>query len=78
MAGGLLLGGCSSCEMKGTPFYTGEYKVNVPGAETRRVNLWPITYSSEPELAAWTLTCSSYRSAARAETLAIYRWAFIR
>lgn len=46
----LLLSGCSSCEMKGSPFYTGEYAVNVPGAETRRVNLWPAAYYREPAL----------------------------
>ena len=46
----LLLGGCTMCEMKGSPFYTGEYAVNVPGAETRRVNLWPLAYYREPAL----------------------------
>ncbi len=56
MAACFLLGGCSSCEMKGTPFYSGEYKINVPGAETRRVNLWPITYYREPALSMlWPL-----------------------
>lgn len=50
VAAGFLLGGCSSCEMKGSPFYTGEYAVNVPGAETRRVNLWPAAYYREPAL----------------------------
>lgn len=50
----VLLGGCSAREMKGSPFYTGEYAVNVPGAETRRVNLWPLAYYREPALSvAW-------------------------
>ncbi len=52
----VLLGGCSTREMKGTPFYTGEYAVNVPGADTRRVNLWPLAYYREPALSvAWPL-----------------------
>ena len=46
----LLLGGCSTREMKGSPFYSGEYAVNVPGAETRRMNLWPLAYYREPAL----------------------------
>lgn len=50
LASGLMFGGCTSCEMKGTPFYTGEYEINVPGAATRRLNLWPITYYREPAL----------------------------
>jgi hypothetical protein len=49
-AAGFLLGGCSSCEMKGSPFYTGEYAVHAPGAETRRVNLWPAAYFRDPAL----------------------------
>lgn len=47
---GLLLGGCSAPEMKGTPFYTGEYQLNVPDADVRRVNLWPLAYYREPAL----------------------------
>ncbi|MEI7903579.1 MAG: hypothetical protein WCK89_25360 [bacterium] len=55
-AAALLLGGCSTTEMKGSPFYTGEYQVNVPGAETRRVNLWPLAYYREPALSvAWPI-----------------------
>ncbi len=46
----LALVGCTTTEMKGTPFYTGEYAVNVPGADERRVNLWPLAYSREPAL----------------------------
>jgi hypothetical protein len=46
----LLLSGCSSPEMKGTPFYSGEYELNVPDADMRRVNLWPLTYYREPAL----------------------------
>ncbi len=37
-------------EMKGSPFYSGEYDVTVPGAETHRLNLWPLTYYREPAL----------------------------
>jgi len=52
----LLFAGCSSCEMKGTPFYTGDYQINVPGADERRVNLWPLAYYREPALSvAWPL-----------------------
>ena len=50
VAVGVLLDGCSAREMKGSPFYTGEYAVNVPGAETRRVNLWPLAYYRDPAL----------------------------
>jgi len=50
IAAGLWLGGCSSREMKGTPFYTGEYELNTPGAELNRVNLWPLAYYREPAL----------------------------
>lgn len=46
----LLLSGCSSPEMKGTPFYTGEYELNVPGADERRVNIWPLAYYRAPAL----------------------------
>ena len=46
----VLLSGCSTPVMKGSPFYTGEYKCSVPGAETRRVNLWPLAYYREPAL----------------------------
>jgi hypothetical protein len=49
-AAALLLGGCSTPEMKGTPFYTGEYEINVPGADERRVNLWPLAYYRAPAL----------------------------
>ena len=56
IASGFLFVGCASCEMKGTPFYTGEYKTNVPGAEIRRINLWPIIYYREPALSVcWPL-----------------------
>jgi hypothetical protein len=50
----LLLAGCASPEMKGTPFYSGEYHINVPGADARRVNLWPLAYYRDPALSvAW-------------------------
>ncbi len=50
LASALLLGGCGTPEMKGSPFYTGEYAVNVPGAEMRRLNVWPLAYYREPAL----------------------------
>jgi len=45
----LLLSGCRSTEMKGTPFYSGEYSVRRGPAEDR-VNLWPLLYYREPAL----------------------------
>jgi hypothetical protein len=55
-AAALLLGGCATPEMKGTPFYSGEYEVNVPDADERRVNLWPLAYYRAPALSvAWPL-----------------------
>ncbi len=50
LAATLLLGGCSTLEMKGTPFYTGEYESIVHGADERRVNVWPLAYYREPAL----------------------------
>lgn len=50
LAAALLLGGCSSPEMKGTPFYSGDYALNVADADMHRVNLWPLTYFREPAL----------------------------
>jgi hypothetical protein len=49
-AAALLAGGCASPEMKGTPFYTGDYGVNVPDADERRVNIWPLAYYRDPAL----------------------------
>lgn len=45
-----LLGGCSAPEMKGTPFYTGKYELDIPDADVNRVNLWPLAYYREPVL----------------------------
>ncbi len=42
-------GGCASSQMKGTPFYTGEYGVR-QGPVEDRVNLWPLLYYREPAL----------------------------
>jgi hypothetical protein len=42
-------GGCASPQMKGTPFYTGEYSVRQGPAEDR-VNLWPLLYYRQPAL----------------------------
>ncbi len=44
-----LVQGCASTEMKGTPFYTGEYSVRRGPAEDR-VNIWPLLYYREPAL----------------------------
>jgi len=46
----LVLSGCSTREMKGSPFYTGDYELSTPGAEPHRFNLWPLTYYREPAL----------------------------
>lgn len=43
----LLLSGCASVGMKGTPFYTGEYGARRGPAEDR-VNLWPAFYYRQP------------------------------
>jgi hypothetical protein len=48
-AGALLLAGCSTSSMKGTPFYTGEYAVR-EGPAADRVNLWPLAYYRDPAL----------------------------
>lgn len=41
--------GCATRGMKGTPFYTGEYKTR-EGPASDRVNLWPIAYYRNPAL----------------------------
>lgn len=51
----ILLSGCQSPTMKGTPFYTGEYEGHQEGY-TDRVNLWPALYYREPALSVfWPL-----------------------
>lgn len=45
----LLSGGCMTREMKGTPFFTGEYSKRNGPAE-KRVNLWPVYYYRDPAL----------------------------
>lgn len=45
----LLGGGCTSAEMKGTPFYRGEYGKRRGPAE-QRVNAWPLVYYRNPAL----------------------------
>ncbi len=53
--GVLLLGGCSTTSMKGTPFYTGEYEQR-EGPAADRVNLWPLLYYRDPALSVlWPL-----------------------
>ncbi|MDD4872647.1 MAG: hypothetical protein PHR77_19015 [Kiritimatiellae bacterium] len=44
-----ILAGCTSMEMKGTPFYTGEYELRKGPAEDR-VNVWPLMYYRDPAL----------------------------
>lgn len=45
----VLLSGCATRSMKGTPFYSGEYeKRDGPAAD--RVNLWPLLYYRDPAL----------------------------
>lgn len=52
---GFLSAGCSSSQMKGTPFFTGEYSVRQGPAEDR-VNLWPLLYYRDPVLSVlWPL-----------------------
>jgi hypothetical protein len=51
----VLAGGCASPEMKGTPFYTGEYEEG-EGEPEDRVNLWPLLYHRDPALSIlWPL-----------------------
>jgi hypothetical protein len=45
----LLGAGCATTEMKGTPFYTGEYSKRLGPAE-ERVNIWPLLYYRSPAL----------------------------
>jgi|GEM_PF-1693963 len=45
----VFLSGCASTEMKGTPFYTGEYNKRKGPAEDR-VNVWPLMYYRDPAL----------------------------
>ena len=44
-----LSSGCRTTAMKGTPFFSGEYKGRVGPAENR-VNLWPLVYWRDPAL----------------------------
>ena len=45
----VVMSGCDSVQMKGTPLYTGEYsRPQAPPEE--RVNLWPLAYYHEPAL----------------------------
>lgn len=51
----LPMAGCATKEMKGTPFFTGEYSVRQGPAEDR-VNLWPVMYYRKPALSVlWPL-----------------------
>jgi hypothetical protein len=45
----LLAAGCSAPQMKGTPFFTGEYE-DRQGPPEDRVNLWPLLYYRDPAL----------------------------
>lgn len=48
----VLLSGCQSPTMKGTPFYTGEY-ASRSEKYTDRVNLWPALYYRDPALSVF-------------------------
>ena len=51
----LLLSGCASTSMKGTPLYTGEYETR-EGPVEERVNIWPLFYYRKPALSIlWPL-----------------------
>lgn len=45
----LFQSGCTTAEMKGTPFYSGEYGPRRGPAE-QRINAWPLLYYREPAL----------------------------
>jgi hypothetical protein len=51
----LLCGGCETAEMKGTPFYSGDFGKRTGTAENR-VNGWPLVYYRDPALSVlWPL-----------------------
>ncbi|MCF7816583.1 MAG: hypothetical protein K9M54_01775 [Kiritimatiellales bacterium] len=55
LAAVMLLAGCATTSMKGTPFYTGEYEAS-KGPASDRVNLWPVVYYRDPALSVlWPL-----------------------
>lgn len=55
LAVGTMTCGCSSPEMKGTPFYKGKHKKSREAAENR-VYIWPLLYYREPVLSVlWPL-----------------------
>ena len=55
LAGWGFISGCKTTAMKGTPFYSGEYKKNEGSAENR-VNAWPLVYYRDPALSVlWPL-----------------------
>ena len=45
----VMLSGCATTAMKGTPFYTGDYQKR-SGPVEDRVNLWPLAYYRDPAL----------------------------
>ena len=47
LVGLLLLSGCATNAMKGTPFYSGDYDIR-EGAAEERVNIWPLFYHRSP------------------------------
>lgn len=54
-AASLFTTGCASTQMKGTPFYTGEY-AGPRGPAEDRVNIWPLLYYRSPALSVlWPL-----------------------
>ena len=70
--GVLLLAGCSTTSMKGTPFYTGEYEVR-EGPAADRVNLWPILYYRDPALSVlWPIMEASPEHLAMRPVYSVY------
>ncbi|MBN2162638.1 MAG: hypothetical protein JXR25_10465 [Pontiellaceae bacterium] len=63
-AGMLLLAGCTTSSMKGTPLYSGEYETR-EGPASNRINAWPLVYYRKPALSIlWPLMefCPSYQA----------------
>ena len=55
LAGWGFVSGCTTTAMKGTPFYSGEYKMR-KGTSENRVNVWPLVYYRDPALSVlWPL-----------------------
>ncbi len=69
----LCLNGCSTKNMKGTPFVSGEY-TNTTGRHEDRVNLWPLLYYNDPALSVlWPLGEHTDTSLAFRPLFSLYR-----